>query len=229
MRAFFHTSEVVENECVMLDKAEHNHLFKILRGRAGETVLLLDGKGKKMTAEIQPDQSLKILSVENCQELQQKIYVFMAPPRKQKLDVLLKQCCELGVAGIVIMQCDFSVANPDNVNRWHELLQEGCKQSNNPFMPEIIGPVKFKQALEMVRERRMLGTFGAIKEAEGDKMRLHDVEKLAFFVGPEGGFSPTEIELIEKENFVGISLGPYILRLETAVAGAIPLLRELMK
>ena len=229
MRAFFYTSGAVENECVFLDKDEHNHLFKILRGRAGETVLLLDGKGKKMTAEIQSDKSLKILSVENCSELEQKIYIFMAPPRKQKLDVLLKQCCELGAAGIVIMQCDFSVANPDNVNRWTELLQEGCKQSNNPFMPEIIGPVKFKQALELVRERRMLGTFGAVKESEGDKEHLKNVRDLAFFVGPEGGFSPAEISMIEEENFVGISLGPYILRLETAVAGAIPLLRELMK
>lgn len=229
MRAFFYTAGAEKDECVFLDKDEHNHLFKILRGRAGETVLLLDGNGKKMTAEIQNDKSLKVLSVENCSELPQKIYVFMAPPRKQKLDVLLKQCCELGVAGIVIMQCDFSVANPDNVNRWHELLQEGCKQSNNPFVPEIIGPVKFKQALELVKARQMLGTFGAIRESEGDKEKLSGVEKLAFFVGPEGGFSPSEIEMIESEKFVGISLGPYILRLETAVAGAIPLLRELMK
>ena len=229
MRAFFYTSGAVENECVFLDKDEHNHLFKILRGRAGETVLLLDGKGKKMTAEIQDDKSLKILAVESCSRPEAQIYVFMAAPRKQKLDSLLKQCCELGVAGIVIMQCDFSVAVPDNPGRWRELLEEGCKQSNNPFLPEITGAVKFKQALELVRENQMLGTFGAIREDEGDKARLKNVRKLAFFVGPEGGFSPAEIAMLEDENFVGISLSPYILRLETAVAGAIPLLREFMK
>ena len=173
--------------------------------------------------------TLKIVSVVECEKPAQKIYVFTAAPRKQKLDVLLKQCCELGVDGIGIMQCDYSVANPDNMNRFCELLEEGCKQSNNPFLPEITGAVKFKQALELVRENQMLGTFGAIREDEGDKARLKNVRKLAFFVGPEGGFSPAEIAMLEDENFVGISLSPYILRLETAVAGAIPLLREFMK
>ena len=229
MRAFFYKNEVEKGECVTLDKDEHNHLFKILRGRAGEKVLLLNGRGRKMTAEIQNDKTLKIVSVVECENPAQKIYVFTAAPRKQKLDVLLKQCCELGVDGIGIMQCDYSVANPDNMNRFCELLEEGCKQSNNPFLPEIIGPMKFKQAIEYVSEHDMIGSFGAIREIPGDKKRLAKVEKLAFFVGPEGGFSPSEIELIEQKNFVGISLSPYILRLETAVAGAIPLLREFMK
>lgn len=229
MRAFFYTQNAEIGDCVFLEKDEHNHLFKILRGRAGETLLLLDGKGKKMTAEIQKDQSLKVLDIEECKAPERKIYVFTAAPRKQKLDVLLKQCCELGVDGICIMQCDFSVANPDNMNRFRELLIEGCKQSNNPFMPEIIGPLKFKDAVGKVREKNMLGVFGAVREAEGDKEKLKNAANVAFFVGPEGGFSPKEIELIEKENFVGVSLSPYILRLETAVAGAIPLLREFMK
>lgn len=229
MRAFFYTEQAEKGDCVFLDKDEHNHLFKILRGRAGETLLLLDGNGKKMTAEIQADKSLKILDIEVCGRPEKKIYVFTAAPRKQKLDVLLKQCCELGVDGICIMQCDFSVANPDNMNRFRELLIEGCKQSNNPFLPEIIGPLKLKQSVEYVRENGMLGVFGAVKESEGDKARITAAEKVAFFVGPEGGFSPQEIELIEKEKFVGVSLSPYILRLETAVAGAIPLLREFMK
>lgn len=229
MRAFFYTNEAENGECVTLDKDEHNHLFKILRGRTGENVLLLNGSGRKMTAEIQSDKTLKIISVENCRRPEQKIYVFTAAPRKQKLDVLLKQCCELGVDGIGIMQCDYSVANPDNMNRFRELLMEGCKQSNNPFMPEIIGPLKFKQAVEYISENGMIGSFGAVREVPGDKERLKNAEKLAFFVGPEGGFSPAELELIEQKNFVGVSLSPYILRLETAVAGAIPLLREFMK
>lgn len=229
MRAFFYTNEAEIGDCVFLAKEEHNHLFKILRGRAGETLLLLDGRGKKMTAEIQADKSLKILAAEQCQEQKQKIYIFTAAPRKQKLDVLLKQCCELGAAGICIMQCDYSVANPDNMNRFNDLLVEGCKQSNNPFLPEIIGPLKFKQAMELVKEKNMLGVFGAVREKEGEKERMKNAETIAFFVGPEGGFSPAEIDLIEQENFIGISLSPYILRLETAVAGAIPLLREFMK
>ena len=229
MRAFFYTAETEIGDCVNLDKDEHNHLFKILRARSGEKVLLLDGAGRKMSAEIQEDKSLKIVSVQQCEEQKQKIYVFTAAPRKQKLDILLKQCCELGVAGVCLMQCDYSVANPENINRFRELLIEGCKQSNNPFLPEIIGPLKFKQAMELVKEKNMLGVFGAVREKEGEKERMKNAETIAFFVGPEGGFSPAEIDLIEQENFIGISLSPYILRLETAVAGAIPLLREFMK
>lgn len=229
MRAFFYTADAEIGDCVNLEKDEHNHLFKILRARAGESVLLLDGKGRKMMAEIQEDKSLKIVSVQHCEAQKQKIYVFTAAPRKQKLDILLKQCCELGVDGIGIMQCDYSVANPENINRFRELLIEGCKQSNNPFLPEIIGPLKFKQAMEYVVENNMTGTYGAVGGAEEGKDRLKKAEKLAFFVGPEGGFSPAELESITDAGFTGISLSPYILRLETAVAGAIPLLREFMK
>lgn len=229
MRAFFYTGEAEPDDCVFLDKDEHNHLFKILRAREGEEVLLLNGKGRKMLSVVTADKSLKILSVEQCDVPEQKIYVFTAAPRKQKLDVLLKQCCELGVSGIGILQCDFSVANPDNMNRWHELAEEGCKQSNNPFLPELIGTMKLKDALTYAAEQDMVCAFGAVKEKAGDKMRLQNVRKVAFFVGPEGGFSPGEIELIEKNDFIGISLSPYILRLETAVAGAIPLIREFMR
>ena len=106
------------------------------------------------------------------QEQKQKIYIFTAAPRKQKLDVLLKQCCELGAAGICIMQCDYSVANPENMNRFQELLAEGCKQSNNPFLPEIIGPLKMKDAVEYVRKNGMTGVFGAIRESEGDRKMM---------------------------------------------------------
>ena len=182
-----------------------------------------------MLAEVCGDKYLKIISSVQCGEPKQKIFVFTAAPRKQKLDVLLKQCCELGVDGIGIMQCDYSVANPENMNRFQELLAEGCKQSNNPFLPEIIGPLKMKDAVEYVRKNGMTGVFGAIRESEGDRKMMKNASSVAFFVGPEGGFSPNEIEMIEKEGFIGVSLSPYILRLETAVAAAIPLLREYMK
>ena len=86
---------------VNLERAEHNHLFRVLRARAGEIVGLLDGSGWKGTAQVEKGNLLTLLSKEKAELPEKRIHLYIAPPRRQKMDSILKQAAELGVFRIV--------------------------------------------------------------------------------------------------------------------------------
>lgn len=227
MHSFYAKNLNKIGDLVSLERAESDHLFKTLRGRVGEVVKLLDGNGKVAMAKIIENQILKIEELQKLPPQNRTITLFVAAPRKQKLDQVLKQATELGVTAIGILHCDFSVALPDGSNRWEALLWESCKQSNNPFLPKILPVMKFDEAVKYVKTNSMVGIFGDIERQKENREKLTTANNVAFFVGPEGGFSEREFGILKSEEFIGLNLGPYILRLETAAICGIPLIREL--
>ena len=138
-----------------LDSREEAHLFRILRARPGETVALLDGRGSIGTAIVEPDRQLRLKSKHVVPPPVRRLHLYFAPPKKQKLDVLLKQAVELGVFELVPMLCERSVVQPGEssvAGRWVDLLFEACKQSGNPFLPAVASPMPFAAALARARE-----------------------------------------------------------------------------
>ena len=226
MHAFYCQNLGIAGEVVTLDRAESDHLFKTLRGRLGDQVMLLDGKGKTAMAEILAEKELKILDVKIHNAPKGRIFLFVAAPRKQKLDQLLKQATELGVRAIGIMHCDYSVALPEGSSRWEMILLEACKQSNNPFIPEILPVMKFQEALDFVKANSLAGIFGDVEDNQNLIENLG--QDVAFFVGPEGGFSEKELTLMRENSFAGLNLGPYILRLETAAICGVAVIRKML-
>ena len=124
---------------------EAEHLFKVFRARPGDAVELLDGRGKRAEAEVISGKQLIIHRVSVCEEPQEKLHLCCALPRRQKFDVLLKQAAELGAWSIRPVNCERSVAEGNPRERWELLLQEACKQSGNPFLPEIFREADVKE------------------------------------------------------------------------------------
>ena len=115
-----------------LDSREETHLFRILRARPGETVALLDGHGTAGTAVVGSDHRLCLESKRTVLPPARRLHLYFAPPKKQKLDALLKQAVELGVFELVPMLCERSVVLPGEnsvAGRWMDLLFEACKQT----------------------------------------------------------------------------------------------------
>ena len=106
------------------------------------------------------------------------------------------------------------------------LLQEGCKQSKNPFLPRIVPPVPLAAALEEVRRGGVSAFFGAVRSAERAVAADGD---FAWFVGPEGGFTEEEESAMREAGVRGLNLGPYVLRLETAAVCGLAVLRQWMR
>lgn len=215
-------------DVVRLDSQETNHVFRILRMRPGEHVMLLDGCGCKAEAEILPREEFHVLSAERVDVPARRIHLFFAPPRKQKLDQLLKQAVELGVWSIVPMNCERSVAEPHEksvAGRWQTLLFEACKQSGNPFLPELSSPLAFADAIALAKKNcSILITGSPVQNSYPD---LHGHEDVAFFVGPEGGFSSKELEQLQTAGAQLLKIGGWTLRVETAVTAGIAVLSML--
>ena len=210
---------------ITLEAREAEHLFKVFRAAPGDKVELLNGRGGRAGAVVVPGKKVEIVSVEQTAVPEDKIYLCCALPRRQKLDQMFKQAVELGVWSIVPLNCERSVAEGGNRERWELLLREACKQSGNPFMPELKEEMKLAAALEELKKEDIDIYFGDVNPVE---LRMSGKKrKKALLIGPEGGFSPTEFELIEKYDCKGLNLSPHILRIETAAVAGVALLRFL--
>ena len=109
----------------MPEKREADHLFKTLRARQGEKIKLIDGRGIIAAAKIGKNKEIIVGSKETEPEPTAKLHLFVAPPRKQKMDSLLKQCAEIGVSNIAPIITERSVSTPEKVSaldRWKALL-----------------------------------------------------------------------------------------------------------
>ncbi len=212
-------------EVIELARGEENHLFRILRARTGENVGLLDGAGTVGTAVVEAGRVLRLTEKKNIPFPPRKIHLYLAPPRRQKMDQLLKEVTELGVYRIVPMTCSRSVAVPDadSAERQKDLLFEACKQSANPYLPRLESPLRFADAV--ADAKRICGRvyFGSPYENRTED-RTAGIRDYAFFVGPEGGFTGAEESAMREAGFIPMQIGPWILRVETAaVAGIVRL------
>ena len=209
---------------VELEEREKEHLFKVFRASVGEQVGLLDGKGSTGTGEVVAGKQIQVLDVQYSPEPECKLYLCCALPRKQKLDSLLKQATELGAWCIQPVRCERSVACGDPKERWELHFREACKQSGNPYMPQMNKEVSLPQLLDELNRQGIAIYYGSVtpkaiipgSSVPGAK---------ALLIGPEGGFSDREIAMIEEKGGIGINFAPHVLRLETAAIAGLTLLR----
>lgn len=214
---------------VSLPPAEVRHLFKTLRAAPGEVIGLLDGKGGSAQAEIGEKRKIILKNVIRQAEPGIKIHLFAASPKRAKMDQLLVQCTEAGVWAIHPVVSRYSVAVPERVNdRWKSLLREACKQSGNPFLPELFPPCSLNRALEMIKTAAMTAFYGAVK-GNNERLRPALGSEVAWLVGPEGGFSAEEERQITGAGAFPLNLGQYVMRVETAAVCGTALLNFLSR
>ena len=227
MHSFFYDDlkAVRPGDTVSLSHEEERHLFRILRAADGDRVMLLDGHGETAEAEVS-GRKLVILTRRTEPVPDLRLHLYLAPPRRQKMEQLLKQAAELGVYRVVTFFSERSVALPAGENarsRQETLLAEACKQSGNPFLPVCDGPVKFDDAVTDARNRCPFCFFGA--PAESGSLRPEELTgDCAFFVGPEGGFTESEETDMKEAGFRPLRIGRRILRVETAAVAGLAVL-----
>ena len=230
MRCFYCENIGGENTLVQLPEREERHLFNTLRGRTGDTVQLIDGRGVIASARVVDGKKLLVLEKEKCQEPSRKIHLFVSPPRQNRMDQLLTQCCEIGVWSITLVITEHSVVRPDEgeaPDKWNVHLIEGCKQSKNPFMPELRNVIPFSGIFEDVRQLGVPAFYGSTGDAGTGDDVPENVPGIAWAVGPEGGFSDSEEERMRASGFMPLRIGKWIMRVETAaVVGSVLLMNR---
>lgn len=213
---------------------EVHHALRVLRLSEGDSVELWDAEGREFIAEIinvQKDQyfDVKCLTQNNIQrESSVQITLFQGLPKQDKLEWIIQKAVELGAVRIVPVECERSVARirdekdaAKKVERWKRIAYEASKQSKRTIEPEVTIPIR----LEQVRAFSETTTLKLVAYEDAFQTPLRNViqsaqaqgaTSVSIFVGPEGGLTASEVDLLGAMGFKPIGLGPRILRTETA-------------
>ena len=222
-----------------LPQDEAMHLAKVLRLETGDAITLINGRGISADATVQHlEMHGRNCSVEcridNATCIPQPrpaLRLYIAPPKGKNMDLLLKEATELGISRITPIICKYSVSKPeDNKANWRQHLIAACKQSRNPWLPQMDAPLPFKDALDAGKELHFLGAV----PREGNAAPMPDLayaaqNGTALWIGPEGGFSSEEEASLFAKKAVPITVGNWILRVETAVPALLGYIHAILK
>ena len=240
LRRFFIDSGRLQQERPSLEGEEAKHILRVLRLGPGDRIVLFDNTGWEYEAQITGIQSGQVFY----EVLEKKwvprespLAITLAVPliRPQPLEWIYQKGTELGVPSFCPYYSQYSGRDfssrewEGKQERWKRIITEAAKQCGRNRLPELMAPCSFDQVLETGDSAlRILPYEGeTVQTLKEIADRYPETGRVMACIGPEGGFSPEEVRRAEEKNFIPISLGPRILRAETAVLTLIGLLQYL--
>lgn len=218
---------------VRLGDEEAHHVLRVLRLRAGEPLAIFDGAGREWEGTIVQAQGGLVvvhLGEERTDTVEAPLPVTLVQglSRPEHVEWALEKATEVGVHAIVLATCarsDGPPPSPARLQRWRRIVLEAAKQSGRRRLPDLPDPRPLRDAISSIQGTRIAlqpGGVSFVQVLEGPRPAA-----VALAVGPEGGFEETEVEGLQAEGFTAVSLGPRVLRTETAgpVAAALVLHR----
>ena len=219
----------LENNTCIIEGEDVKHISKVLRCKIGEEIEVCDKDNTEYICEItnisKDIVELNILDkVDIKREADVRIRLYQGLPKGPKMEMILQKLTEVGVDEIILVQTKRSVAKVDEkkedkkIERWERIIYEAAKQSKRGIIPTLRGVLSFKEALEDMKNNDLNLCPYENEKTISIKEGLKDssANTIGIFVGPEGGFEEDEIEKIQNIDGKVVSLGPRILRTETA-------------
>lgn len=230
MRAHWMKELSMQDSYILKDEALH-HLVNVIRIEAGEDLLLMNGSGFEVLTTVESISKRELrLNFKSSSDKQRPFHfdVAIGMPKRDALELCLKQATELGFRRIFLIKSEYSQMRFPETDRMEKLLISALEQSNAPFLPEIIEAtwetLPFAEYAEVVLldSQTKINT----KNVPTDRMASR-----LLIVGPEGGFSPRELEFLHaKDSVKVVNLPTPILRTPTALAtGAGIMIESLLK
>lgn len=222
--------EVSDNHAAITgDHAKH--LARVLRARVGQEFdIVARGVVRRGRIVDLGDDSVQFeLGEEIAAAASASLTLLLAIFKFDRMEWAIEKCTELGVSRIVPLiarrtDAHLAAAAVKRVERWRRMVREASEQSRRVSPPEISGPVKLQDALQPSTGLRIV-----LSEVE-DTMQLREVAgadssgEITFAIGPEGGWSEDELQRFKDSGWTSASLGPTILRAETAAIAATAIL-----
>jgi 16S rRNA (uracil1498-N3)-methyltransferase len=212
-----------------------NYIVNVLRLRAGAAVRLFNGRDGEWLAEITAAKrgkcTLQARERLRAQETPPEIAYVFAPLKKARLDYMVQKATEMGVAALRPVLTAYTVAERVNLQRMRANAIEAAEQCNILWVPEVAPPLPLLDALADWPEERRLIFCDEAAPVANPIAALSDVSPgpLAVLVGPEGGFNAVERKALRDAGFaVPISLGPRVMRADTAAVAALALVNAVL-
>lgn len=222
----FYCDQLTNGE-IALDTTEAHHLIHVLRLKTGESVELIDGKGRLATGTISHHTrraaTINAKLIETAERRScGRIIIATSISKGKRLDWLINQCTQLGADHIACVAFDRTIKQATGasaLDKYRKLTITAAKQSNRLFLPEITGPAPLKETIETLEQtypnaQILYGGFSD-NAITIDKAIQKDKDIIAF-IGPEGGMTDEEYQLLCDHNACQVRLGENVLRIETA-------------
>lgn len=238
MYQFFIENENVSDGFVTIEGSDVNHMKNVLRMKPGERIRVSTRDGRGYFCEVTELTDIYVRADileqdEEGTELPCKTYLFQGLPKSDKMELIIQKAVELGVYEVIpvamkncVMKLDEKKAK-SKITRWQAIAESAAKQSKRSLIPKIHMPVTYKEAAAMAAEMDVrLVPYENERGMAATKEAVEQIKKgqsIAVFIGPEGGFAPEEIALVQDQMNL-ISLGKRILRTETAGLAALAIL-----
>lgn len=245
MHRFFVAPEALATGDVLLADALARRIARVLRLKAGDSVLLFDGSGLEYEVSLEKvgDREVRGRIVDRRPgrpEPRLRLVLYQSLIKGERFDWVLEKGTELGVGAFVPLLCERNVVRPagaraGRIERWRRVVVEAAEQCGRSVVPEVAPVADLETALSGATGLRILPWEGerslslrALLREESARAEVARERSVSVFVGPEGGFTEEEVSTAQRAGVRTVSLGPRILRSETAgIAAAAAVLYEL--
>ena len=238
MQKFLIDKEALSRQIVVIQGQDAKHICKVLRLKPKDTVSMTDGHGTDFTGQIETvcPQLVKIVIIGQKKSLTESsldLTLCTAMLKHNKMDEIIKQITQLGVTRWVPFYCKRSIPlsgqgkEKKQFERWQTIARESLKQCRRSCLVEIMPPMEFQEVLDFSKGcSHKIAFWEASDRLLTGQVAAHN-NQTAVLIGPEGGFEEEEIRLAAESGFISYSLGPRILRAETAAVCACSLIQYL--
>jgi 16S rRNA (uracil1498-N3)-methyltransferase len=232
-RVFFPDTPFLVGESLRLPAEASKHLQTVLRLAAGSECELFDGRGCVASAKLLPEDFVEILQVVKLPPPRCRLSLIQGLPKGEKLELVLQKGTELGVNCFIPTRMSRSVGQvkkdrqAKRLLRWNKIVQEAARQSGQAFLPAVQLQADFVTALQVGEADLKLLLWEESEQSLQELLPKQAPQSITVVVGPEGGISREEAETAIKSGFQSVSLGPRILRTETAGLAIMTILQYL--
>jgi len=235
MHRFYIAPENWDARGPTLRGSEAHHARNVLRMQAGDRLVLFNGKGRELTAEIAhvADDEIRLRKLHESETapLRCRIVLGQAIPKGKNMDLIVQKAVEIGAAEIAPIISDRTIVQLGSENsaqkqmKWQQIAIEAAKQCGQNWLPRVHAPKKLAQffsALDQPFDLRLIGSLQPDAQHLKQILNIYSSQQgerprsVLMLVGPEGDFTPAELALARRHDCQPITLGPIILRVETA-------------
>lgn len=212
-----------------------NHILKSLRMKAGDNLILCDGKSNDYQCIIKNTSNnelvLEILNKEcSASEPTLKVHLYQALPKGNKFETIIQKSVELGVNEITPVLTSRCISRPDDgrtkkkIERWNSIAKSAAEQSGRGIIPKVNQIKNYSEAIKGLDKSDVNIIFYECGGTNLSEIINDKTKNASIIIGSEGGFSPSEIELAKLNGVKPATLGKRILRCETAPLSALSIL-----
>lgn len=232
MNRFFAPQEQWDGDSVLLEDQEAHHCARVFRHKVGDQIEVFDGAGTSAVGEISESNNRRVrLAIAEKSEgnpLPVEITLIQAIPKAKTMDLVVQKAAEIGAATIIPVITDRCVVKLNDEakkqEKWQRTALESCKQCGRNWLPIVRSPANLSDILQSDEsELRMVAALDErsrkLREIAGDLPQRP--KTLSVVIGPEGDFSSVELDSLNAAQFHSLSLGPTVLRSETAAIYAL--------